>query len=96
MTERERLTAAFKKLNEKNPGFKPGDIVDWKFGMKNKKSTGPFVVVEVLEVPITDHNENDSGSPYFREPLDLVLGRFIGEGEFITFYYDSRRMELVG
>ena len=94
MTERERLTAAFRKLNEKNQGFKPGDIVDWKFGMRNKKSTGPFVVVEVLEVPVFDL-EGSSGSPYFREPLDLVLGRFMGEGEFTTFYYDSRRMELV-
>ncbi len=93
MTERERLTAAFRKLNEKNT-FKPGDIVNWKVGLQNKMSTGPFVVVEVFKVPVFDL-EGSSGSPYFREPLNLVLGHFVADTEFIIGYYDSRRMELV-
>ena len=95
MTERERLTAAFEKLMKKNT-FKPGDIVDWKPGMKNKNAYGPFVVVEVLDSPIFDNNE-DSGSQYFREPLDVVLGKVVDDGErFVTHFYDSRRMEVIG
>ena len=95
MTERERLTAAFEKLNKKNT-FKPGDIVDWKPGMLNKNSYGPFVVVEVLDSPIFD-DEASAGSPYFREPLDIVLGKVADDGErFVTHFYDSRRMEVIG
>lgn len=94
MTERERLTAAFEKLMEKN-NFKPGDIVDWKPGMKNKATYGPFVVVEVLDSPIFD-GENSAGSPYFREPLDIILGKVADDRErFVTHFYDSRRMEVI-
>jgi hypothetical protein len=81
MTERERLTAAFEKLNKKGT-FKPGDIVDWKPGMRNKTSYGPFVVVEVLDSPIF---------------LDIILGKVVDDGErFVTHFYDSRRFEVIG
>ena len=86
------LKQAFETFNQKNT-FKPGDIVEWKPGMKHKRSEGPFIVVEVLDEPIIDTN-TEAGSAYFREPLDLVLGSFIG-GDFVTFYYDSRRMQPV-
>lgn len=96
MTERERLTAAFERMNQKNT-FKPGDIVDWKPGMRNKATYGPFVVMEVLGSPIFDADEDGSGSPYFREPLDIILGKVVDDGEgFITHFYDSRRMEVIG
>lgn len=95
MTERERLTAAFAKLAEKNT-FKPGDIVDWKPGMRNKQAYGPFIVVEVLDSPVLD-NIDEAGSQYFREPLDIVLGKVVVDGGemFIMHYYDSRRMEVI-
>ena len=86
------LKQAFETFNQKNT-FKPGDIVEWKPGMKHKRSEGPFIVVEVLDEPIIDTNA-EVGSAHFREPLDLVLGSFIG-GDFVTFYYDSRRMQPV-
>ena len=86
------LKQAFETFNQKNT-FKPGDIVKWKPGMKHKRSDGPFIVVEVLDGPIVD-TENGAGTPYFREPLDLVLGSFLN-GDFVTFYYDSRRMQPV-
>jgi len=38
---------------------------------------------------------NDSGSPYFREPLDIVLGFLNGDGDFITYHFDSRRFAPV-
>ena len=97
MTERERLTAAFKKLMKRNT-FKPGDIVDWKPGLRNKNSYGPFVVVEVLDSPIFDNDDEDgSGSQYFREPFDIILGNVVDDGEmFVIHFYDSRRIEVIG
>ena len=86
------LKQAFEALNQKNT-FKPGDIVEWKPGMKHKRSEGPFIVVEVLDEPIVDAIA-EAGSAYFREPLDLVLGSFFG-GDFVLFHYDSRRMQPV-
>ena len=87
------LKQALETFNQKNT-FKPGDIVEWKPGMKHKRSDGPFVVVEVLDEPIVDTAENGAGTPYFREPLDLIVGTFIN-GDFVTFYYDSRRLQPV-
>ena len=86
------LKQAFETLNQKNT-FKPGDIVEWKPGMKHKRSNGPFIVVEVLGEPIVD-DVGDSGLVYFREPLDLIIGTFF-DGDFVTFYYDSRRLQPV-
>ena len=86
------LKQAFETFNQKNT-FKPGDIVEWKPGMKHKRSEGPFIVVEVLDEPIVDAVA-EAGSAYFREPLDIVLGSFIS-GDFVLFHYDSRRMQPV-
>ena len=86
------LKQAFETFNQKNT-FKPGDIVEWKPGMKHKRSEGPFIVVEVLTEPIVDAVA-EAGSAYFREPLDIVLGGFIS-GDFAIFHYDSRRMQPV-
>ena len=86
------LKQAFETFNQKNT-FKPGDIVEWKPGMKHKRTEGPFIVVEVLDEPIVD-TVAEAGSAYFREPLDLILGCFLN-GDFVTFHYDSRRMQPV-
>ncbi|UZR29205.1 hypothetical protein [Methylococcus mesophilus] len=79
--------------------FAPGDLVTWKPGLKNRRIPRygqPAVVVALLEPPVLDHEE-ESGSTYFREPLDLVLGvvwdRDPGRGEFVTFHFDSRRFQ---
>ena len=74
--------------------FKPGDIVEWKPGLKNKRSDGPFVVVEVLREAALAETK-DGGSPYFREPLDIVLGHFDSDGDFMIYHYDSRRLQIV-
>jgi len=75
--------------------LKVGDIVDWKANMKNKRSDGPFIVVEVLEEPVRN-SESDECTLYFREPLDIVLGMQDSDGYFICFHYDSRRFQPVG
>lgn len=86
----ERFSAFAKTYN-----FKPGDLVQWKQGFKNKKLPHygqPAIVIEVLENPIHDTSE-DAGSPYFREPLDIVLGLIDESGDFLIFHYDKRRFK---
>jgi len=53
----------------------------------------PAVVVATLEQPIFDKAAEDSGSPFFREPLDLALGVIDNYNDFVIFYFDSRRFE---
>lgn len=79
--------------------FKPGDLVCWKPGLRNRRfpcGGRPAVVLEVLTTPVLD-TDADSGSTYYREPLDLVLGLFLDEGEhrgnFLSWYFDGRRFQ---
>lgn len=81
--------------------FAPGDLVTWKPGLKNKRFPrygSPAVIIDVLKTPILDHdNEDGAGSPYFREPLDLVLGVIAEDGpargDLLTYHFDSRRFQ---
>lgn len=75
--------------------FEVGQIVKWKKDLENRKfphKKQPAIVIAVLEKPIIN-TENESGSPYFLETLDIILGIIDDEGTFLTFYYDSRRFE---
>jgi len=76
----------------------PGDIVDWKPRLQNRNTKGPFIVVEVLAEPVYD-TEDSSGTPYFREPLDIILGclrtNLEDEPTLTCFHMDSRRFEPV-
>jgi hypothetical protein len=74
--------------------FQPGDLITWKKGLKNRKyptQNNVAVVIEQLEIANID-GDSSSGSPTFREPLDLVAGVISEDGSFLTFYYDSRRL----
>lgn len=87
------LKTFYDKLIDSRIDFREGDIVEWKTGLKNKRYPDygmPAIVVELLGEPLYD-NTRDSGSSYFREPLDCVLGLFGDDGDFVTFYFDSRR-----
>ncbi|EDN68535.1 hypothetical protein BGP_4848 [Beggiatoa sp. PS] len=69
------LNEHHKKLMD-SQDFKIGDIVQWKPGLKNKRRPyqhEPAIVVDILEPPLFDETQ-DSGSSYFREPLDMVIG----------------------
>lgn len=75
--------------------LQPGMLAQWKAGMKNRKTPDygePMMVVEVLEQPIID-TTFDSGSVYFRERLNLVLGFLEEDGSFSMLHYDARRFE---
>lgn len=86
----EKLKAAHSLYAEKNE-FSAGQLVTWKDGMQNKKSDGPFVVVETICPPVIDQEER-SGSQYYREKLDIVLGVFDRDGDFVLYHFDSARM----
>jgi len=91
----QNLRIVHQKLLEPHE-FKAGDLVKWKEGLKNKKRpypNQPAVVVQLLENPLIDRVGEDAGSPYYREPLDIILGLFDDDDEFLMFYYDKRRFE---
>ena len=89
------LKTRFQALNITHT-FQLGQLVQWKQGLKNRlrpESGQPAVVVEIFDAPIFDAHEQ-SASPYFREPLDLVLGVLMPEDAgFTLFYFDKRRFE---
>jgi len=77
--------------------FEAGDVVRWKKGLKNKKypKEGQLcIVIEEKKEPIVQDNR-DSGSPYYREPLDLILALLDDDLDLVIFHYDKRRFELV-
>ena len=67
----------------------------WKRDLKNRRRPAydePVIVIEVLRTPVFDER-GESSSPYFREPLDVVLGLVDEDGDFICYHFDSRRFE---
>ena len=85
----ERLT------NGRERALRPGMLAAWKRGLKNRRFPAygePAIVMEVLEQPVIDL-ENGSGWPYFREPLDLLLGIVNKDGDFLIYHVDRRRFE---
>ena len=90
------LAASFLRFSSgADKPLQPSMLAQWKPGMKNRKTPEygvPMMVVEVLEQPIIDATF-DSGSIYFRERLDILLGFLDEDGEFGVLHYDSRRFE---
>ena len=73
-----------------------GDFVVWKEGFKNKslpKYGQPAIVIDILDQPLFDNNK-DAGSPYFNEPLDVVLGFFDTDKDFMLYHFDRRRFKV--
>lgn len=90
----EQLKNAFTVFCKRH-GFMPGDLVEWKPGMANRTGVGPFIVIEVLSEPVISSNtksDTDPGSAYFREPLDIICGKFF-DGSFLCYHCDSRRFQ---
>lgn len=77
--------------------IRPGQFVEWKPGLKNKRKPEyhqPVIVMELLDEPIYDKRA-EAGSPYFREPLDIILGFFDSDDDFVAYHFDSRRFKVV-
>lgn len=78
----------------KKEAFEVGQIVKWKENLKNRRlphKNQPAIVISILDEPVIS-TDDESGSPYFLETLDIILG-IVDDGTFLTFYYDSRRFE---
>jgi len=91
--ELSKLKQKVETLLQPPPEFKTGDVVKWKKGLKNKKYPEEeqlVMVIQELEEPIIQ-SERDSGTPYFREPLDLILGVLDQDGDLMLYHYDKRR-----
>ena len=78
--------------------FEKGQLVRWKAGLKNRAIPAynePAIIREVLTAPVYDACETArcAGSPYFGEPLSLVLGIVDPDGDFVELRYDARRFE---
>lgn len=79
----------------KKESLEVGQIVKWKEHLKNRKlprKNQPAIVIAILDKPVIS-TDDESGSPYFLETLDIILGIIVENGTFLTFYYDSRRFE---
>jgi hypothetical protein len=80
--------------------FHKGQLVRWKAGLKNRAAPAyseAVLVREILAAPVFDTCEASScaGSPYFDEPLTLVLALLGHDGDFVELRYDGRRFEPV-
>jgi hypothetical protein len=92
-----RITELASCMDETNP-FKKGQLVRWKAGLKNRilpAYNEPIIVREVLAQPLYDSCETArcTGSPFFGEPLTLVVGLIDPDGDFVELRYDGRRFE---
>ncbi len=87
-----QLKAAAELFEERN-ALEVGMLVQWKPGMSDKKKPlygEPAIVLEVLSQPIYD-TEAKCGSPYFRQPLDIILGVLDQNNDLLILHNDSRR-----
>ena len=92
------LRERYRQLKQVRHDLQPGMIITWKPGLKNRRwprEDAPAVVIERLDAPVYDTDE--TGSTYFREPLDMIVGLFLdsGEhrGEFLVFHANSQRYQ---
>ncbi len=76
--------------------FKEGQFIEWKQGLKNRIRPylrEPAVVIKLLKSPEFD-TEKDSGTPYFKEPLDMIIGVLEENQENLLFFHvDKRRFK---
>jgi len=95
-TRKRLLKQLAERLDERHD-FRKGQIVVWKAGLKNKAKPDygePAIVTGVYPTPICDATEASAGSPYFQEPLSLVIGVHF-EDDLVEFRVDGRRFEPI-
>jgi hypothetical protein len=90
---RERMLAAERSLSEKCD-YLAGDLVVWKDGMRNRGFAAcgePMLCAEILKKPVEDQH-SDSKTPWFHEPLNVRVGVIDGEGDYLCYFVDGRRL----
>ena len=92
---RKRMLKALAGRLDEPHVFAKGQFVAWKAGLKNKVRPDygePAIVTGVYPSPVYDQTECNSASPYFQEPLSLVIGVYF-EDDLAEFRVDGRRFE---
>ena len=92
--EAERLRSVHESYLRRHD-FEAGQLVQWKTGLRNKRLPThgqPAIVIDVLGEAVLNTAEPPD-SPYFREPLDVIVGVLDGEQDMAFFHIDSRRLE---
>jgi hypothetical protein len=95
ITVHKRLLAELTERLDQHNAFVKGQLVMWKPGLKNRKFPDygePSIVTAILPTPIFDPAESAAASPYFQEPLTLVIGVF-RDDDLLEFRVDGRRFE---
>jgi hypothetical protein len=75
--------------------FAKGQFISWNPGLKNRKFPDygePAIVTAVLPIPIFDSSEIAAASPYFQEPLTLIIGTYRDE-DLLEYRVDGRKFE---
>lgn len=91
---RRKLRELSDRLDEFH-AFAKGQFVKWKPGLKNRKFPDygePIIVTAILPSPIFDPGEGAAASPYFQEPLSIIIGT-CRDDDFLEFRVDGRRFE---
>jgi hypothetical protein len=80
---------------DQNQAFIKGQFVKWKPGLRNRRTPDygePAIVTAVLTSPIFDSSENSAASPYFQEPLTIIIGTYLDD-DLVEFHVDGSRFE---
>ena len=92
---RKRMLKELAGRLDQHHGFAKGQFVVWRAGLKKQ---GPARLRRAgdrdrrLSEQIYDQTEDFSASPYFQEPLSLVIGDY-HENDLVKFRVDGRRFE---
>lgn len=90
-----RMKGCYARLRKEHR-LVPGQLVQWKRGLRNRRHPAygePAIVMEVLDPPLRD-TKSESGNPFFREPITVALGVIPQEGgDLLIFHYDGRRFK---
>jgi len=92
---RKRMLKELAQRLDQHHAFAKGEIVVWKAGLRNKARPDygePAIATGVYPSPIYDQTEVSSASPYFHEPLSLVIGVFYDD-DLVEFRVDGGRFE---
>lgn len=95
-----RLQESYAVFQQKNE-FRPGMLVRQKplaNGYRHHGANDMGIVIEVLDAPVVaEKAAEDPGSPYFRKPMDMIIGHLTcrkeGFDSFDLYHVDSRHYE---
>lgn len=88
------LLTELRRTYEDKIELRPGDLIQWKNKLKNRKLPkygDPAIVMEVLESPVLNTHGN-VGDSNFNEACDIKIGMYI-EDTFVMFYVDGHRFQ---